>query len=481
MSNKNLKNKELLKDYLEIFKSNTFKVIYLILGFTILLTFTTKADFLIKTDKAGYIDALNLLASLLATIVATVYSITIVALQLASTQFSPRILRYFLSHSLYNQITLGAFLGWVLYCLLLKFWLIDAIPPEQSFIPNSMKPILNLAIYGGIGLIGIVLPHFIISIAESINAASITRKIALNTFDTIYQMKDSWKKQEEVKILPEQAKNRILAQEMGYLRAIKTKKLKKLTEIYPEIAFIEQANDIGSFIHKNIEIAYIAYNVPSKRQTEIEQQIYQQFSIGKFRNPQQDIHFGLRQLVDIALKAISPAINDPTTAVNCLDYLAEIISVAMEANIPATRFTKIQDTPIYLREVCLEKVVNQAFDQIYHYGKSDFAVMIRLTDVLQKNIQLARRTEYVDIFRYELSEIALDFLYQYQLGNLKHLHSQEQLLRIFGNIVEGLDSIKIQYKHLEDDSYTNEASFLSLEKKYKEQIELLQAAKQTLI
>ena len=94
-----LKRKEELRDFLKTFQTKSFGVIVLIVTLTIVLTLTTKADFLIKTDKAGYIDALNLLASLLASIVATVYSITIVALQLASTQFSPRILRYFLSNN----------------------------------------------------------------------------------------------------------------------------------------------------------------------------------------------------------------------------------------------------------------------------------------------------------------------------------------------------------------------------------------------
>lgn len=87
-----LKQKEAVLDLLKNFQSKSFGIILGIVCFTMLLAFTTKADFLIKINKVGYIDALNLLASLLASIVATVYSITIVALQLASTQFSPRIL-----------------------------------------------------------------------------------------------------------------------------------------------------------------------------------------------------------------------------------------------------------------------------------------------------------------------------------------------------------------------------------------------------
>ncbi|MCU0437863.1 MAG: DUF2254 domain-containing protein [Raineya sp.] len=446
-----LKNKEAFKDAIGLFKANSFKVIYIVLIFTVVLTFTTKADFLIKTDKAGYIDALNLLSSLLASIVATVYSITIVALQLASTQFSPRILRYFLSNNPYTQITLGIFLGWVVYCLLLKFWLIDAIPPEQSAVPDSMKPILNLGIYGCICLIGIILPHFIVTIAESINAASITRKITLHTLHEVQIAQKTWQHQEEITERPLHTnKMAIKSETFGYLRSLNIEKLRKITQQYAQIDFIEQVNDVGSFIQKDSEIAYIALNSPITNVKHLEDYIRKQFDIGKFRSYRQDIHFGLRQLVDIALKAISPAVNDPTTAINCLDYLGEIIREIMQAGMPSIGFTKWKEEKVYLNEASFDRVVNQAFDQIYHYGKNDFAVTARLIDTIRKVIPFASKLDYLDVLTDEVLEIGLDFAYQYQNGNLKHIHSQEQLMRIFKVILKTIQTIEEQYEKLKD-------------------------------
>ncbi|GAB4124651.1 MAG: hypothetical protein OHK0045_02150 [Raineya sp.] len=453
-----LKRKEELLDFLKIFQSKSFGVILAIVVLTMVLTLTTKADFLIKTDKVGYIDALNLLSSLLASIVATVYSITIVALQLASTQFSPRILRYFLSHNTYNQITLGVFLGWVVFCLLLKFWLIDAIPPEETQVPNSMKPILNLGIYGCIILIGGLLPHFIITIAESINAASITRKIALHTLNEIEKNKILWKQQEKVATRPEHPnKIPVYSKKFGYLRSVNINKLRKVSHQYPFIDFIEQVNDVGSYISRRMPLAYVACkNTSEKEQKKIAAIVGKQFSVGKFRSYRQDIHFGLRQLVDIALKAISPAVNDPTTAINCLDYLGEIVREILQANMPATGLTRWKGEKLYLNEASFDRIVNQAFDQIYHYGRNDFAVTARLINTINHTISYAKKIEHLDVITDEILEIGLDFAYQYKNGNISYVHSQEQLLRIFKILEKSIQNLNRQYIALGVEDFLHE-------------------------
>jgi len=468
-----LKRKEELKDFLKTFRTKSFGVIVLIVALTMVLTLTTKADFLIKTDKESYIDAINLLASLLASIVATVYSITIVALQLASTQFSPRILRYFLSNNTYNQITLGVFLGWVVFCLLLKFWLIDAIPPEVSQVPNSMKPILNLGIYGCIVLIGGLLPHFIITIAESINAASITRKITLHTINEIYQSKEFWKHQEEIEKRPEHPnKVAVVSKKFGYLRSMNVNALRKISQKYPYIDFIEQVNDVGSYISQGMLLAYVAFQdrASEREQRQIVELVAKQFSVGKFRSYRQDIHFGLRQLVDIALKAISPAVNDPTTAINCLDYLGEIVKEILQADMPATGLTRWKGEKLYLNEASFDRIVNQAFDQIYHYGRNDFAVTARLINTITYCITHAKRIEHLDVITDEILEIGLDFAYQYKNGNLSLVHSQEQLLRIFKILQRSIVTLNQRYQTLGVETFLEEDKIKLLQNRCKQYI-----------
>jgi uncharacterized membrane protein len=444
-----VKNKEELKDALRLLRSHSFAVIGGIVLFVIILTFTTKSNFLIKTDKAGYIDAINLLSSLLASIVATVYSITIVALQLASTQFSPRILRYFLSHNLYNQITLGIFLGWVVFCLLLKFWLIDAIPAEQNEVPNSMKPILNLAIYGCIFLIGGLLPHFIITIAESINAASITRKIALHTISEVHNAKKYWVHQEEIGKRPSHPnKIAVISNNFGYLRSVNIEKLINISKMHNEIEFIEQVNDVGSYISRNTPMALVAFRENSANQANIVSKIAKQFEIGKFRSYHQDIHFGVRQLVDIALKAISPAVNDPTTAINCIDYLGEIVREILQANMPSVGFTKWKTANVYLNEASFDRIINQAFDQIYHYGRNDFAVTARLINTISQVVSFALKKEHLDVLTEEILEIGNDFHHQYRNESISRVYTQEQLIRVFKILQRSIRALQKQYEEV---------------------------------
>jgi uncharacterized membrane protein len=98
---------------------------------------------------------------------------------------------------------------------------------------------------------------------------------------------------------------------------------------------------------------------------------------------QQDVEFGVVQIVDIALKAISPAVNDPTTAISCVDQLSSII-IRWIDRVPPRRF--YYDPPHVLRIVIpwidLDGLLDLAFEQIRHYAVADAAVSLRLMRAL---------------------------------------------------------------------------------------------------
>ncbi|MCS6820964.1 MAG: DUF2254 domain-containing protein [Microscillaceae bacterium] len=440
-----LKHREAAWEALQLLKSTSFSIIYIIFGLTVAIGFVTNSNFFINTDKAGYIDALNLLASLLAGIVATTYSITIVALQLASTQFSPRVLRYFLSKNLYTQITLGVFMGWVMYCLLLKFWLIDSLPAEQTTVPEEMIIFLDIAIYGCIFLTAGLLPHFIVTIADNINVASIVRKIALHTIDEIQEAKLFWQHQEEIPHrIQHPQKIAIHSRSFGYLQSIDYEELRKISLI-KGVELIEQVHDVGSFVQRDAVLVNVVLSDP-KIFSSIEKRILRTCRIDKFRSYHQDLNFGIRQLVDIALKAISPAVNDPTTAVNALDYIGEIAKEIMQANMPVSGHTRWKGHNLYLNEVSFKRIINQSFDQIYHYGRTDFAVTARLFDTIAKIIPAAHKNQYLEVLGDEIVELGLDFNYQYIQGTLSQAYSFEQLVRLLKIILRVIENIQEKSK-----------------------------------
>ena len=107
------------------------------------------------------------------------------------------------------------------------------------------------------------------------------------------------------------------------------------------------------------------------------------FDFGPTRTLQQDVEFGVLQIVDIALKAISPAVNDPTTAINCVDQLSRIL-IRFASREPPEDL--LYDPPGIVRAsigwIHFERLLDAAFEQIRMYSKTDVAVSLRLLRAL---------------------------------------------------------------------------------------------------
>jgi uncharacterized membrane protein len=107
------------------------------------------------------------------------------------------------------------------------------------------------------------------------------------------------------------------------------------------------------------------------------------FDLGPSRTLQQDVEFGILQIVDIALKAISPAVNDPSTAINCVDHLSSIL-IRFASREPPAQF--LYDPPGVVRVSIpwtnFEHLLDSAFEQIRMYSKADVAVSLRMLRAL---------------------------------------------------------------------------------------------------
>ena len=112
---------------------------------------------------------------------------------------------------------------------------------------------------------------------------------------------------------------------------------------------------------------------------EREAQLLAAVDIGPVRTMQQDVEFGVIQIVDIALRAISPAVNDPSTAISCVDQLSRILIRWSGRVSPPTYF---YGPPHVLRvslpQIGFRGLLDTAFEQIRHYSQSDVAVSLRL-------------------------------------------------------------------------------------------------------
>jgi uncharacterized membrane protein len=404
-------------------KKDTFSISILLAFVGVLLGIGTVWHHINTIDNADidYRELLSVTIGVLTTIVVTTYSLTIVALQLASVQFSPRILRWFLTEDRFNQVVLGSFIGEISYLILLKSWS-----------PKNLDPPLVIGLAFAILLVCVVFPLFIAHIADSINAGGIIRRIAFNLLDEIDKMFGKEQKVADSNCKANQfslpdSHFKIYASQNGYVESVDYRQfdvlfllIQKLLKRYKiEAIALHQIVLIGEFVGEQQALFAIAFegSIENLWQLEqdisqhqaVQQQLNQTIRTAKFRSYRQDINFGIRQLVDIAIKAISPAVNDPTTCINVLDYLGVVLRRLVQCPAHSLQVCRLP-SHIHAREFGFREFLDHAFDQIYHFGKEDFVVVLKVLRTLRSVIEVTTNEYYLSILKAELNDIAQDLI-----------------------------------------------------------------------
>lgn len=341
---------------------------------------------------------LTAIAGSMLTVAALAFSMTLAALAQASAQYSPRILRNFMRDRI-NQFVLGYFVSVFAYCLIVLRTIRGA--EELTFVPS-------LAVMGGLILaIGgiIVLIYFIHHIATSLQVSHIIGGIVDETREAVETLfpKEMGKPAEkseksEAQIIAEYKNwRKIPAQASGYIQYVDTD---QLTEWSQENKFIvKMERGIGQFVGKGAALVSLTgegQNFEQSITEESENEINNLFSINRYRTIEQDIGFGIRQIVDIALKALSPGINDTTTAITCIDFLGIIVGEIAGKQLPEKIRVKNDKICVIVKANDFQKYVETAFDQIRINGKANQAIFERLIEALvyvaeKANIEERRR------------------------------------------------------------------------------------------
>lgn len=399
---------------------------------------------------ADYNEVISNLIGTLVTIVVSSFTLIIVALQIASQQFSPRILRHFFAADLRVQGFLGFYIGSILYCYFIK----SLGAAEVGY--------LNPAVVVGL-LLGILclfaFPLFVTYYVDNINAASITEKIKNRTLDEVNILyPNQWKPGSGNACFTRQCVNpkatrvHVLSPfQSGYLDEVCYDKLPvmkaKLVQKYPEldITALYQKPIIGEFIGLNtsrILSLEMTKNPDDAQRTAIEKDLLdivnQAFVVTKYRSYEQDINFGIRQLVDIGIKAISPAVNDPTTCVNCIDYLGDIVRQLADREFPSAPAIQLRAQQIYINEFDFDELTDFAFGQIYLWGKNDPIIIKRIINTIGNIIPVVDNPMNLAVLIREVEDLQLDFAHQHENALSErdkerfHKESRESIRRELG-------------------------------------------------
>jgi uncharacterized membrane protein len=269
-------------------------------------------------------DARSLLiaiASTMVTVIALVLGLTIVALQLASTQFSPRLLRNFLRDRV-NQIVLSILVATFAYT---SAGLYTVGVSNQQRVTDYPR----VAVTGALVLLFVsllLLVFFAHHLAHSIQIDSVMSLVERTTLDVVRKLPVSDVSPAPVPIPPDWAVP-ISAERSGYVQAMHLEPL--ITAASTHDALVTVAPMIGEHVIAGSPLVWVwrpTAEHPRLREADWMPTVHDSVRIGFERTMEQDAAFGVRQLADIASKALSPAINDPYTAAQALDHLAVILS-----------------------------------------------------------------------------------------------------------------------------------------------------------
>ncbi len=316
------------------------------------------------------------IAASIMTVVSIVFAILLMTLTLASMQFSPRIIVSF-SRDRVTQWTLGIFLGTFSYCM-------AALPAARS-VPHPFAPVATVlgAMVLALACVGLLL-FFIHHISQAISVNHIVDRIAEETEAMIEEIMPWPHRLNHVMrdaepLRPNPTEVAVLSDASGYIRFLDTRRLVALAKHYH--VSIRVLRRVGHFVPAGVPLMMVSKG--KRLPPEGTAELLAAFDFGPTRTLQQDVEFGVLQIVDIALKAISPAVNDPTTAISCVDQLSRIL-IRFASREPPEEL--LYDPPGIVRAsigwIHFERLLDAAFEQIRMYSKTDVAVSLRLLRAL---------------------------------------------------------------------------------------------------
>lgn len=301
------------------------------------------------------------------------FSLVMILLNQASSNFSPRVLPGLISNSR-HQIILGIYNATLLYCI---FILVSITPNSDKYQMPGFAVLLGI-IFMTLSLGAFI--YFIHSISQEIQVNTIMNKIfkksknrleklieAEKHIDTDFEESSNWKN--------------IMAKTTGYMQDVNLKTLASLAE----------EHDLKIEIVP-IKGAYILKGIPTLRyqgelNDEIEQKLIETVAFSNNELIEDNYVLAFKQITEIALKAMSPGINDPGTCINAIDYLTELLALRMTKKNKSYYYNKDEKALIYINTLSFEQLMYNLMAALRTYCKHDIIVVQKLFMMLQYLLQ----------------------------------------------------------------------------------------------
>lgn len=329
----------------------------------------------------GAADMLAVIASSMITVAGVVFSITIVALTLASSQFGPRVLANFMADRA-NQLVLGTFVATFIYSLLILRTIRGDTAPGDTLVPYISVTVSLLLALTSISVLIFFIHHVSISIQAPHLIAVIASELrhAAQTFPPRGDVEQEGGTGGR-RFAPRGDSAPIPAMSTGYVEAIDYDGVAETAAEHD--LFVEIEHRPGHFMVRGSPFARAW---PAERVTEeIARSIAGMVATGSRRTAIQDVEFPIAQLVEVAVRALSPGINDPFTAVNCIDQLSAGLCDLAGSDVPKSHFDDGEGATrvMIAHPVTFEGVVRSAFDQIRQNAAHHASIYIRMLEAIE--------------------------------------------------------------------------------------------------
>jgi uncharacterized membrane protein len=345
----------------------------------------------------GARNVLGTVAASMVTVAGVVFSMTLVVLSLASSQYSSRVLRNFMLDRI-NQSVLGIFLGIFVYCLVVLRTVRSV--EEHQFTPS-------IAVLGGLvlGVLGIgVLIYYIHHISTSIQASQIAAVAYAETRRALGMLFPEDLGDEEPLEEPSETGRTwhvVRAVGTGYVRTVAGESLLGLVGSNDWIVRLRIAP--GKFISDGFPVMEVlAGSPPTDEQRDA---LARTIVTGRQRTSEQDAGFGIRQLVDVALKALSPGVNDSTTAIMCIDYLTALMAHLAGRSIESDLRGKDGKLLVIAHGPTFKSLLDEAMNQVRESAEGKASVLLHLLHGIERIGERTRSTSRLKAVLTHLSAV----------------------------------------------------------------------------
>ena len=326
---------------------------------------------------------LDAIASSLITVTSLTFSLTVVTLQLASSQFSPRLLRTF-TRDLVVQSTLALFLGTFTYALTVLRTVRSESSRHSQFVPDiSITVAFVLAVLSVVGLV-----LFLAHLAQTIRVENMLRNVHGGATEAVERLLDETDSAplDPVSLLPRTAPTLLTAPASGFLVRVDEATLLEIACDAGLVVLVDVTPGSSVVRGTPVGAVWLSGSVPDAPPLEeLLERVAAALVTGFERTDLQDTCFGLRQLTDVAVKALSPGINDPTTAVHALGHSAALVCEMTSRDL-GPRVLRAHDdvVRVVLRRPGLPEVLALAVEQPARYGAAEPEVLRRLLALLRE-------------------------------------------------------------------------------------------------